>query len=177
MPCGNQMMKRVMIIGQPGAGKSTLARKMGDVTGLPVVHIDHIHWQSGWIERSRVEKTRLCRDIHSSDRWIFEGGHSSTWDERLDRCDTLIWLDVHIGTRMRRIVARTIGYFGRPRPDLPEGCDERFDRDFLLWVWETRHSGRRKMEKFFNAAPAGKNAHRLSTLGEVNRYLAALARD
>ncbi|WP_349775075.1 AAA family ATPase [Frigidibacter sp. SD6-1] len=53
-------MQRIMIIGQPGAGKSTLAAALGQRTGLPVIHIDHIHWQPGWIERSSDEKTRLC---------------------------------------------------------------------------------------------------------------------
>ena len=44
-------MKRVMIVGQPGAGKSTIARQIGQRTGLPVVHIDKIHWMPGWVER------------------------------------------------------------------------------------------------------------------------------
>ncbi|WP_082484690.1 type II toxin-antitoxin system HicB family antitoxin [Pseudomonas sp. Leaf129] len=52
----NSSMRRVMIIGQPGSGISTLAHKMGTLTGLPVFHIDTIHWQSGWIERSTQEK-------------------------------------------------------------------------------------------------------------------------
>ncbi|MGB3409246.1 MAG: AAA family ATPase, partial [Jannaschia sp.] len=72
-------MRRVMIIGQPGSGKSTFARAMGELTFLPVHHIDRIHWKPGWIERSRAEKTRLCEEVHSQDAWIFEGGHSATW--------------------------------------------------------------------------------------------------
>lgn len=46
-------LKRIMIIGQPGSGKSTLAKLLGEITGLPVVHIDTIHWQTGWVERSQ----------------------------------------------------------------------------------------------------------------------------
>jgi adenylate kinase family enzyme len=56
-------MQRVMIVGQPGSGKSTLARKLGQRTGLPVIHIDTIHWQPGWVERSWDEKTRLCHEV------------------------------------------------------------------------------------------------------------------
>lgn len=72
-----------MIIGQPGSGKSTLARTLGDITGLPVVHIDTIHWMPGWQERPRTEKTRLCEEVHARDQWIFEGGHSITWPSRV----------------------------------------------------------------------------------------------
>jgi adenylate kinase family enzyme len=56
-------MQRVMIVGQPGSGKSTLARKLGQRTGLPVIHIDTIHRQPGWVERSWDEKTRLCHEV------------------------------------------------------------------------------------------------------------------
>jgi adenylate kinase family enzyme len=55
-------MDRIMIVGPPGSGKSTLARVLGERTGLPVLHIDKIHWQHGWIERSKAEKTRLCQE-------------------------------------------------------------------------------------------------------------------
>ena len=87
-------MQRVMIIGQPGAGKSTLARKIGLITHLPVYHIDHMHYRSGWVERSGAEKDALCAEVQAKDRWVFEGGRSSTWQKRLARADTLIWLDV-----------------------------------------------------------------------------------
>ena len=86
-------MQRVMIVGQPGSGKSTLARKLGQRTGLPVIHIDTIHWQPGWVERSWDEKTRLCHEVEARECWIFEGGHSATWDNRVARADLLIWID------------------------------------------------------------------------------------
>ncbi len=56
-------MQRVMIVGQPGSGKSALARKLGQRTGFPVIHIDTIHWQPGWVERSWDEKTRFCNEV------------------------------------------------------------------------------------------------------------------
>jgi ABC-type glutathione transport system ATPase component len=60
-------MQRVMIVGQPGSGKSTLARKLDQRTDLPVIHIDTIHWQPGWEERSGDEKTRLCHEVQTRD--------------------------------------------------------------------------------------------------------------
>ena len=58
--------------------------------------MDHIHYASGWVERSKAEKTRLTREVHALDEWIFEGGHSTTYPERVARADTLIWLDVPV---------------------------------------------------------------------------------
>lgn len=68
-------MKRVMIVGGPGAGKSTLAAQLGEVTGLPVYHIDHIHYQAGWIERDSAVKSAMTNSVHAKDKWVFEGGH------------------------------------------------------------------------------------------------------
>ena len=87
-------MQKVLIIGCSGSGKSTLARMLSERTGLPLVHLDQHYWQPGWVERSRTEKDRLTREVHARERWIFEGGHSRTWPERMARADTLIWLDV-----------------------------------------------------------------------------------
>ena len=169
-------MKRVMIIGQPGSGKSTLAREMGDITGLPVVHIDHIHWQPGWVERPREEKTRLCHEVEARERWIFEGGHSTTWPERLSRADMVVWLDVGVWTRLARVLRRTVTFYGRTRPDLPEGCPEQFSREFLAFIWRTRHSARRNILRLLSDVPSGKAVHHLSTPREVAHFLDDLRR-
>lgn len=64
-------MKRVMISGQPGAGKPTLARRIGAATGLPVIHIDHIHWQPGCAIRPMEEKTKACLWALAGEAWVF----------------------------------------------------------------------------------------------------------
>lgn len=163
--------KRIMIIGQPGSGKSTLARRLGDILDLPVVHIDHIHWKSGWIERSRPEKDQLCAEVHARDKWIFEGGNSVTWPERLDRADTLIWLDFRLTVRAWRVFRRTIRHYGRSRPDLPDDCPERFDWEFTRWIWDTRYTGRQRMHGLYSSASANKRTYRFQSRLEVDRFL------
>ena len=149
-------MQRVMIIGQPGSGKSTLARELGLRTGLLVVHTDTIHWQPGWVERSWDEKTRLCHEVEACDRWIFEGGHSATWDNRIARADLLRWIDRSVMLRFWRVLLRTLLQRGRSRPDLPENCPELLANlpEFYRFMWRTKESARVKMQQLMATAPS-----------------------
>lgn len=164
-----------MVVGAPGAGKSTFARALGAATGLPVVHIDRIHWQPGWVERGQDDKTRLCHEVEAQDAWIFEGGHSATWDNRATRADTLIWLDLPIALRLWRVLKRFWQYhaLGRRRPDLPEECPERLDAEFFHYIVTTRRRNRARM-----AALAGRfphlAAHRLASPRAARGFLAPL---
>jgi adenylate kinase family enzyme len=172
-------MRRIMVIGQPGAGKSTLARKLGELLGLPVVHIDHIHWQSGWVARPGPEKTRLCQEVEAGEAWIFEGGHSRTWDHRLSRAEMLIWIDLPVALRMWRIVKRTVVWHGRSRPDLPENCPEGFHREtlpFWRYVWRTRRTSRARMAGLAAGAPGRVKVVHLQSTGAVRAFLAEVER-
>jgi len=165
-------MRRVMIIGQPGSGKSTLARKLGERTGLPVFHIDEIHWKAGWVERTQEEKIALCQEVHAQDAWIFEGAHTRTWPERVQRCDTVIWLDYPVGIRFWRVVKRSLRYWGRTRPDLPDGCPERFSWEFYRWIWNTRKTGTERIQKLLAHLPEGKEVVVIRSLKAVDDYVA-----
>ncbi|GGX53989.1 ATPase AAA [Tateyamaria omphalii] len=167
-------MQRVMIIGQPGSGKSTLARHLGDKTFLPVIHIDHIHWKSGWVERDSAEKTQMTLDAIEQPKWIFEGGHSVTWPERLARADTLIWLDLPVGLRLRRVLWRSLRYFGQSRPDLPKGCPEQLDWEFLSFIWRTRNSSREKARALYENAPLEKTRYHFTSPAQVHNFLSNL---
>jgi adenylate kinase family enzyme len=167
-------MNRIMIVGQPGSGKSTLARALGERTGLPVVHIDKIHWQSGWVERSKAEKTRLCREAEQQSRWIFEGGHSATWHSRVARADMLIVLDRPMAIRLWRVVFRAVKGLGRTRPDMAEGCPERLNSlpEFIGYIWTTRNSNRSKMHRLAAAAPPECRVVHLRSDKDVELFLA-----
>lgn len=168
-----------MIVGQPGSGKSTLARALGTATGLPVVHIDKIHWLPGWVERSREEKTRLCREAEAQERWVFEGGHSETWASRVARADMLVWLDRPLGVRLWRVIRRAAVGLGRTRPDMAEGCPERLRElpEFLRYIWDTRTSARANIARLAASAPPGCRVVHLRSDAAAADFVASFAGD
>ena len=166
----------VFLVGPSGSGKSTQARALGAGLGLPVVHIDHIHWQSGWVERDRAEKQRLVRIEEAREAWVIEGGLSSTWDTRLARAEMLVWVDRPWPLRLWRVLRRSWRYRGQSRPDLPEGCPETFGPqtwEFVRYILRTRHSASARMGRLMaRADEAGVPAVRLASDRAVAEWLA-----
>ena len=170
-------MQRVMIVGGSGSGKSTLARALGARTGLPVHHMDHIHWQPGWIARPRAERRAMALEVENGDAWIFEGGFSTTYAHRLSRADTCIWLDLPVALRLWRVTRRLVQYWGQERPDMAPGCTERIHREtlpFYRWIWNTRHTGRDRIAALIADAPTHMRVHHLTSRADVRRFLEAI---
>ncbi len=163
-----------MIVGQPGSGKSTLARRIGARLDLPVIHMDHIHWKPGWIERTAAEKAVLARAAEAGEAWVFEGGFSTTWPSRLARAEMLVVLDLPFALRCWRVVWRTLRHWGKTRPDLPDNCPERFNREFWHFIWRTRNTNRVRILSLARMAAKGKPVHVLRRPREVRAFLASL---
>ena len=138
-------------MGGPGSGKSTLARQLGAVTGLPVVHMDHIHHLSGWRPRPMAEKLALHDEVVARESWIFEGGLSRGYASRAARAELIVFLDFPLVQRLYRVLRRTVQYYGRTRPDLPEGCPEQFSAEFLWWIVSTARRNRLRDLAFLEA--------------------------
>ena len=167
-------MKRVMIIGQPGSGKSTLAQMLGEVTGLPVVHMDRIHWKAGWVQREEAARWQMVREAHAQEHWIFEGGFSRSWGERAARADTLIWLDVGLSLRLWRVTYRFLRDYGKVRPDMASGCPEGNWNEmwiFYKWIWQTRHSARDRIRMLIEEYGPERNVAILKTVKDVSAYV------
>jgi adenylate kinase family enzyme len=132
-------MKRVLIIGPCGSGKSTLARELAPLMGLPLVHMDQLGWQSGWVETEKAELHARLAEAVAGEEWLIEGNYGSTLAPRLERADSVIYLDFPIRLCLWRLIRRVTSLRGQSRPDMPEGCPERFDLAFLWYVmnWNT----------------------------------------
>ena len=163
-------MERVMIIGCGGAGKSTLARKLGEKTGLPVVHLDKLFWKPGWESLSRDEFDVLHRRELAKDRWIIDGNFDRTIPERLARCDTVIYLDFSRLACLLGVCKRILTTYGTVRPDMGEGCPERFDWEFLCWVWNFNKNKRARNYRLLSEVE-GVNIIILKNRRQVERYL------
>ena len=143
-------MERIMIIGCGGSGKSTLARQLGDKLNLPVVHLDKLFWRPGWEQVSREEFDRLHREALAQEKWIMDGNFDRTMAERIQHCDTVIYLDFGLIACLTGVVKRVLTTYGKVRPDMGEGCPERIDWEFLQWVWNFNRNKREKNYRLLN---------------------------
>ncbi len=147
-------MKRIAIVGCGGAGKSTLARQIGEILDLPVVHLDKEFWQPGWKMRPREEEYIILEKITRQDEWIIDGNYQSTMSTRFEAADTIIFLDFPMLLCLQRVIKRFFKYRGTTRPDMTEGCPEKLDLEFLVWIIGYRKSYRPVvLEKIAQHAP------------------------
>jgi adenylate kinase family enzyme len=163
-------MKKVIVIGCSGSGKSTLARRLGQITQLPVVHLDRLWWKPGWETVSRDEFDVLHRAAMAESAWIIDGNFSRTWPERIESCDTAIYLDFNRFVCIMGVLRRVLSGLGKVRPDMGEGCPERFDWHFLLWVWNFNKKNRRQIHQLLSKANHTK-IYILKTRKQVNKFL------
>ena len=164
-------MERIQIMGCSGSGKSTLARKLGEKTGLPVVHIDRLFWKSGWVESSKEEIDTKILAAAAGERWIMDGNYSRTLGHRLERCDLVVYLDFPRWFCVLSVIRRYLQNLGRVRPDMPEGCPEKIDGEFLRWVWNFNQGHREKFLTMLGELPP-ERVIILKNRREVNRFVA-----
>ena len=108
-------MKKIIVIGCPGSGKSVFSRTLSKQTGIPLFHLDRIYWRA---DKTTVEK-RLFHDllleIMAGEEWIIDGNYASTMELRLSACDTVYFLDYPTDVCLAGVRERR----GKPRADMP----------------------------------------------------------
>lgn len=146
-------MKRIMIIGGPGAGKTWLGERLAGRLGLPLYHVDDQVWAPDRSMRPAAEIDAAMTDLALGETWIIEGGNTRTYAIRAARADTLIWLTPPRWLRLARVLRR--------RPSLA----------LLAWTWKyDRVFGPADRAASEDIGPHGK-VQRLANRGAVQRFL------
>jgi len=139
------MLKKIMIIGSAGAGKSTLARKLEEITEIEAIHMDTLFWTKDWIPVSQEELFEKVEKIVERDSWIIDGNYSKSMDIRFDSADAIIFLDIPLWLCLYRVIKRRIIYANKTRPDMAKGCKEKIDWEFTQWIINYHRKKKKKV--------------------------------
>lgn len=168
-------MERVILIGSPGAGKSTLARQLAERLKLTLHHLDALYWKPGWVETPRPEWIEIQQHLAAQEQWLIDGNYGGTMEIRLGRADAVIFLDLPPWVCLWGALRRRFQYRNRTRPDLHPECPEKFDWDFVqfLWyIWAFPSKNRPGILKRLAALPPGVQVVRLRSRRAVTEFLA-----
>lgn len=149
-------MKRILILGCSGAGKSTMARIINAELGLPIIHLDQHYWKPKWIESSKEEWEAKVNELIKGDEWIMDGNYGGTLNIRMSRADTIIFMNASTWTCLYRVTRRIFKYWGKVRPDMTQDCVERFDLAFFHYVLVYNLVRRKDILKKIKSAGKGK---------------------
>jgi adenylate kinase family enzyme len=166
----------VLVIGPGGAGKSTVAKRLGRILSLEVIHLDKFYWKPGWIEAPKEEWDVPIERLLAGESWIMDGNYSRTLERRLKSADTVVFLDFPRMICIWRVIKRVAAHFRMTRPDMAPDCPERFTPQFLLWIWNYQRRARPRVMKLLRENASTKVVIALRSQKEVERFLERLSR-
>lgn len=168
-------MRRILIVGPGGAGKSTLAERMAARLALPLIHLDAEYWRPGWRAPSREVWAAQVEALSRGPAWIMDGNFGGTFPQRLAACDTVLLLDLPPWRCLWRVLRRRLRHRGETRPGMAPECPERVDVAFLYWIATWRVQRRPAMRRrLHEAAARGVDVHVLQSPRAVAVFLASL---
>ena len=171
------MADRVLIYGVTGSGKTTLARKVAERTGLPWHSVDDLTWEPGWVVVSAAEQRRRIESICAGERWILDAGYSAWVDLVLARVELIVALDYPRWRSLARLARRSLAR-AIDRREICNGNTETFgqmlSRDSILrWHFQSFARKRARM-RAWAADPYGPLVIRLTCPADTRRWLAGL---
>ena len=129
---------KIAILGYTGAGKSTLARKIGEKYDIPVLHLDKVNYTKNWKIRDIHESKEIVEDFLENDSWVIDGNYSKLeQDRRVKEADKIIFLDFPRWECLKRAYKRYKENLGKTREDVAPGNTEKFDFIFIKWILNT----------------------------------------
>lgn len=162
-------MKRVIVIGCPGSGKTTFAVKLHRITDLPLYHLDAIWHRPDKTNIPRAEFDRKLQEIFATDRWIIDGNYAGTLEQRLRECDTVFFFDLPTELCLQGVRER----LGKRRHDLP-WIEEAFDPEFEEFIQDFPKHTLPKLYELMEQYRGEKELHSFKSRAEGEEYLKAL---
>lgn len=139
-------MKRIVIVGSPGVGKTTFARRLASITGLPLTHLDKVYYDQTYAYPTDKDAWRnRVQELTNEPLWIIDGNYKSTFDIRFPAADTIIFLDYPTKLTLTRALKRRIKLHGKVRPDMPSTWKERLDWRFIWFIANYRRKQQPKV--------------------------------
>ena len=165
-------MDRVIIIGGNGSGKSTFAKRLHTITGLPLVHLDRLLWYGEWQTRERAEFDALLDAELEKEAWIIDGNYNRTIPKRLSYCDTVFYFDFSTLRCLWGVTWRVLTNLGRVRDDMGGNCRERFDLSFYKAILKFNKTHRQRYHALLEeAVHSGKTVVIFHNRRQVNEYI------
>ncbi|MBP0725228.1 topology modulation protein [Bacillus sp. RG28] len=172
-------MNRIMVLGvSPGVGKSTFARRLSDIIKINVYHLDTMYWKPGWIETSLDEFRSVQKKVVENRQWIIEGNYTNTYEVRIEKADTIIYLELPLYVCLYRVFKRFFQHIGKTRPDMTIGCDEKLDWKFIKFIlttYKNRKIVMRERLDYFLKKDAQNKIVILKSKKEIQDYLDKLS--
>jgi len=162
-------MRRVVIIGPYGAGKTWLAHELGVALHVPVHHLDALRWRGDWTLLPRPEWVSLLERLVAGDEWVMDGNFEGTLDIRLRRCETILMLDAPLTVSFARTVRRRLSR--AERRDLPPELRERLNLNLLRLFARYRREVRPKLFELVAAHGTGRQVVRLRGRADARALL------
>ena len=163
-------MDRIVIIGSSGAGKTTMAKKLGPRLGLKVYHLDRFFWQPDWRRKPDDTRIDILQNLVRQSRWVIEGSYLSSSELHLIAADTIIFLDIPPLICFYRRIKRHREYQGHPARDLPLGSRDMLTLPVLLHILFFPFRVRKKLEDKLSKFPPEKVV-RLYSTKDVETFL------
>ncbi len=164
-------MKRILIIGSGGAGKTAFSLRLGEILDIEVIHLDKHYWNPGWEPTPQHIWFGMVAEMVKKDSWIMDGNYRGTMDIRFRAADTIILLDYSRYLCVLRGLKRIITNYGKVRPNMPSGCPEKFDWEFLRWIWNYPTRYRPRVMTKLNALTGDKKILIFQKPSEAERFL------
>lgn len=124
-------MRKILVIGCPGSGKSVFSIKLSEKAGIPVYHLDNLKWNPDGTTVDKPLFLKKLEEVLEKESWIIDGNYGSTMEKRMKVCDTIIFLDYDLKTCLEGVNSRR----GTKRPDMPwVELKDHVDEDFLDFI-------------------------------------------